>query len=277
MPLYRGDKLSNLYDRLGLFYNHRNLDYKQLLSRLFMVGDKSRSFYADEFFEPAQGRQIKIDDCTANVYNYIFDNINSSIKSKNIHTKSFFNKNEKFKDYFLNKAANKMAFTSGISSLDKNDQVYFKNYYLVLLHQLGSINYKASSHFVSTSTDSTVAGRFAGDNYYSKKVMLHSWMPINSQGKIFNKLKLPKYIGKPYSNQKEVSVLAGILPHYIIGLEIIDDEKFFINPNIFINLIDNNLFINGLDIDQGDFDDVIKLTKYKDSFEVRGNKVIQRP
>ena len=44
-PLYRGDKLKNIFDRLGVFYDEVEPDYKQLLDRLFMVGEKSRNFY----------------------------------------------------------------------------------------------------------------------------------------------------------------------------------------------------------------------------------------
>jgi hypothetical protein len=272
-PLYRGDKLENLFTRLGSSYNEaKEPNYEQLLSRLFMVGEKSRNFYSDEFFQK-DNRTIRIDDCDENVFNYIFDNINSSLKSKNTHTISFFDKNEKFKQFFSNKAANKQIFSSAILAAKESEQIYFKNYYLILLHQLGSINYRDSSHLVSTSMDYKVAQNFASGNYPSKSIVIHAWTTVNAYRDKFKKYRLPKYSGMPYKNQKEISVLAGILPHYIIGLEIIEDEIFFINPNIFINAITDNLFIDGLDIDQTDFDEVLKQTKYRKSFWVQGDKI----
>lgn len=276
-PLYRGDKLKNLFDRLGVFYNEVEPDYKQLVSRLFMIGEKSRNFYSDEFFNNRNNRNIRIDDCDEKVFNYIFDNINSSLKSKNSYTKAFFDKNEQFKQFFLDKTANKKTFSSIIIAVAENEQVFFKNYYLTLLHQLGSINYKESSHLVSTSKDHTVAEDFAGTRSSSKRIMLHCWTTVNSQMSNFKKYGLPKYNGVPYKNQKEFSILAGILPHYIIGLQIIDEEKFFINPNIFLNPITDCLFVHGLNINQEDFDEVLRQTKYRKSFEVRGNIIRERP
>lgn len=277
VPLYRGDKLKNVHDRLGIFYNEDNPDYEQLLSRLFMVGEKSRIFYSDKFFKSQRGRFIKIDDCNENVFNYIFDNINSSIKSKNSYTIAFFEKNEEFKQFFLNKAINKKIFSSAVLSANENEQIFFKNYYLILLHQLGSINYRDSSHLVSTSINSLVAQNFAGDKFSSKRIILHSWTPVNNRVANFRKYGLPKYKSVPYKAQKEISILAGILPHYIIGLQVIEDELFFINPNIFLNSINDNLFVDGLNINQDDFDKVLKQTKYKNSFEVLGDKIRERP
>lgn len=276
-PLYRGDKLKNLFDRLGIFYDETEPDYKQLVSRLFMIGEKSRNFYSDEFFQTHNNRTIRIDDCDENVFNYIFDNINSSLKSKNTYTKSFFDKNEKFKQFFLNKAANKKIFSSAILTAEKNEQVFFKNYYLTLLHQLGSINYRDSSHLVSTSKDYKIAKSFAGDNFSSRRIVIHAWTTVNARLSKFKKYGLPKYSGMPYKSQNEISILAGILPHYIIGLQIIDDENFFINPNIFINPITDNLFIDGLNINQDDFDNVLRQTNYRKSFEVQGSKIRERP
>jgi hypothetical protein len=80
----------------------------------------------------------------------------------------------------------------------------------------------------------------------------------------------------PYKTQKEISILAGILPHYIIGLQIIEDERFLINPNIFINPITDNLFIDGLSINQDDFDEVLRQTSYRKSFEVQGSRIRER-
>ena len=276
-PLYRGDKSKNLFDRLGIYYDEVEPNYNQLVSRLFMIGEKSRNFYSEEFFQTPNSRTIRIDDCDENVFNYIFDNINSCLKSKNTYTKAFFDKNEQFKQFFLNKTANKKKFSLAILAAEENEQVFFKNYYLTLLHQLGSINYKDNSHLVSTSKNYKIAKDFAGDNLSSKRIIIHAWTTVKARLSKFKKYELPKYNGRPYKTQKEISILAGILPHYIIGLQIIEDEIFFINPNIFINPITDNLFIDGLNINQADFDEILKQTNYRKSFEVQGRRIRERP
>jgi len=43
--LYRGDKLENLFSRLGLTYWPNNPDFETLLIRLFTVGEKGRHYY----------------------------------------------------------------------------------------------------------------------------------------------------------------------------------------------------------------------------------------
>ncbi len=275
-PLYRGDNLMNLREKLGIYYSKSETDYKELLSRLFMVGEKSKHFYSEEYFK-SSNRTIRIDESNETVFHYIFDNLNSSIKSKNSITISFFEKNLLLKSYFSDKKNNKRIFSSSALSANENERIFFKNYYLSLLHQLGAINYKNKSHFVSASTDFTVAQDFSSNDSSSKRIIIHAWRPVN--GKIthrFEKYNLPKYKSVPYRNQKEFSSLAGILPHYIIGLETLRDHKIFINPSIFANPISDDLFINGLNINQENFGEVLKLTNYGKSFEVRRNEIYEK-
>lgn len=276
-PLYRGDNLENLHYKLGVFYSKTETGHQELLKRLFMVGEKSKHFYSQEYFKSSKGSTMGIDECNKIVFDYIFDNVNNSIKSKNSYTINFFERNPLFKNYFLDKKNNKRMFSLSVLSANQNEQIFFKNYYLSLLHQLAGINYKNQSHFVSASTDFAVAQDFSGNKSSSKGIIIHAWKPTSKKIACrFEKYNLPKYISVPYRNQKEFSSLAGILPHYIIGLEILNDHKLFINPNIFTNPVSDNLFIDGLNINQEDFGEVLKETNYRASFEISDGKVYER-
>ena len=80
----------------------------------------------------------------------------------------------------------------------------------------------------------------------------------------------------PYDYQREFSILGGILPHFISGLEIIRTNDFYPNPNIFKADITNELFFSGLAIDQSNFDDVLNLTNYKRTLITDGINVWDR-
>lgn len=275
-PIFRGDKLENLFIRLGIDYSETQNDYKELLYRLFMIGEKAKHFYSTEFYKPNYTTAITIDDCNEKVFEYIFDNISITSKSNNSHTRKFFNRNIAFKDFFQNKRDNKKQFVSNALSANVNEQKDFRNYYLTLLHQLGSIKYKNKTHLVSASTDKFIAESFAINKLTIKGIILHAWKPSYKSLLQLKKFGLPKYTNSPYPHQKEISILAGILPHYIIGLEIIEDKEFYINPSIFSNTINCNLFTNGLEINQDNFDEVLKQTKYEKPFVMSGNQIQER-
>ena len=100
--LFRGDKISNIFNRLGVEYEINHPNYQDLLDRLFMVGDKARHFY-NEQINQFGGRQIRVEDLSENTFGYIFDHLYKAAKSKETNSKKFFEKNEKLKNYFLDK------------------------------------------------------------------------------------------------------------------------------------------------------------------------------
>lgn len=270
LTIYRGDKLKGLYDKLGVDYYQGDTDLSILLSRLFMVGEKAKRFYSESFFGFSKNNLIKLSDCDESVFVNIFNQIRNSIKSKNLNTLKFFENNPSFMEYFSDKN-NKGHFSNSLLSVGSEDRIQFRNYYLTLLHQLGAINYKDKSLLVSSTTSQRIAEEFAGNPTLDKSVKLHCWMPVNRRRRQFKKLGLPRHVGSPYPNQKEVSILAGILPHYILGLEILGDGKFYFNPSLFSNSISEALFLEGIDIDQEKFDEVLMQTNYEHGFVVTGN------
>ncbi|REG88761.1 hypothetical protein [Flavobacterium aquicola] len=261
-PIYRGDSMENLCEKLNVFYDQKEIDIPTLLERLFMVGEKAQRYYTND-------ENFKIDDA----YDFVFENImkyfTTSLKNKNKHTIAFFERNITLKIFFSDRN-NKQLFLEKIGNATQRERIAIRNYYLTLLHQLASINYKKKSHLVSTSKDYKIAEKFA------KEVILHCWQPIQMERNIIKKYKLPHYSVLPYDYQKELTIIGGILPHFISGLEIIKTKEFYPNPNIFINDITNEHFLNGLEIDQSNFDNIVNSTNYKITLETDGIDIWER-
>lgn len=261
-PIYRGDSMENLCRKLNVSYNQKEIDIPTLLERLFMVGEKAQRFYTND-------ENFKINEA----YDFVFENImnyfSTSLKNKNKHTIAFFDRNITLKEFFSNRS-NKELFLEKISDATKQERIAIRNYYLTLLHQLASIGYKKKSHLVSTSKHYNIAEKFG------REVILHCWQPIQMERNIIKKYKLPAYSVGPYDYQKELSIIGGILPHFISGLEIIKTKEFYPNPNIFINEITNEHFLNGLEIDQSNFENIINSTNYKITLETDGIDVWER-
>jgi hypothetical protein len=254
-PIYRGDSLRNLCYRLNIEFNEMNTEIETLLHRLFMVGEKAQRYYTDN-------ENFRIEEA----HNYVFDRIvqyyNDSIKSKNKNTMFFFERNENFTKFFSNKA-NKKIFIQKIEKIKYQERINIRNYYLIMLHQLAAINYKKKSHFVSTSKEYKIAEMFANGKREKHRVILHCWFPIRANKNTILKHGLPTYSFHPYQYQREYSILGGILPHFISGLEFIETKEFYPNPNIFRQDIDNSTFLNGIKINQQDFHNIVNLTNYK--------------
>ncbi|WP_028374941.1 hypothetical protein [Leeuwenhoekiella sp. MAR_2009_132] len=263
-PIYRGDSLRNLCYRLNVEFNEMNTNIETLLDRLFMVGEKAQRYYTDN-------ENFRIEEADDYVFNKIVKYYNDSLKSKNKNTIFFFERNKKFTEFFMNKA-NKKIFIQQIENADHQERINIRNYYLIMLHQLAAINYKKKSHFVSTTKDYKIAEMFANGKRENYRIILHCWFPIRANKNVLLKYGLPTYSIHPYQYQREYSILGGILPHFISGLELIESKEFYPNPNIFKQEIDNSTFLNGLKINQENFHNIANLTNYKRTLTTDGNK-----
>ncbi len=264
-PIYRGDSLKNLCDKLGVYYNYDTTDLKLVLDRLFMVGEKARRFHTDEV-------NFTVDQTSDYVFEKIMSYFKSSLKSKNTSTLYFFNRNVGLKNFFSDRN-NKHLFLSIINNASERERFAIRNYYLILLHQLAAINYKNKSHFVSTSKDYAIAESFSNNNQDSNKIILHCWQPIQMERNTVKKYNLPMYNFGPYSYQKEFSILGGILPHFIMGMENKRTNEFFPNINIFKTDITDEIFLSGLDIDQSNFDNIRNQTNYNRTLVTDGTNI----
>ena len=261
--IYRGDSLKNLCEKLNVEFNDSDVDLYTLLDRLFMVGEKGKRFYTDN-------ENFRIDESENYVFDRIFKYYNDSLKSKNTNTIFFFDRNIALKEFFTNKE-NKIIFINKINGATQSERVNIRNYYLIMLHQLAVINYKNKSHFVSTSKDYKIAEKFANGKREKNKIILHCWIPIKRNREIISKYNLPTYNFHPYQYQREYSILGGILPHFISGIELFESRDFYPNPNIFIQDISTSTFLNGLNINQTHFHEIANLTNYKRTLSTDGN------
>lgn len=261
-PIYRGDSLENICEKLNVHYNKDQTNISTILERLFIVGEKSKRFYMDyENFE--------IDNTDDYVFEKIMKYFKTALKDKNRNTITFFDRNLDLKNFFSDKC-NKYRFLDILNQADTREKLAIRNYYLTLLHQLAAINYKNKSHFVSTSSDYRIAEKFSKSSGSKDRMILHCWQPLKMEINITRKYNLPTYTLGPYHYQKEFSMLGGILPHFIAGVEFTNSKEFYPNPNIFKQDITNETFIFGLNIDQTSFEDILSLTNYKRSLITNG-------
>jgi hypothetical protein len=272
--VYRGGKVENIFDILNVYYNPNSPDYKQVLERLFMLGEKGRHFYGDAF-SGVSGRKFKLDDVGEDVFLYIFEKIAKAACSDREHHVNFFRRNDSFRNYFLDKK-NKPLFLTKAQRQDERVRFMIKNYYLTLLHQLAQVDYKKKSALVSTSEEKNIAIQFAEHSRSEPGFLLHAWIPAPpSLKKHVKRAGLPAYQNEPFKKQKEISFLAGILPHYIVALEIMGKGIKFYNPAILNNAITPFTFFNGLDIDQTYFEIVLKQTNYSGYYLTDGIDIVE--
>jgi hypothetical protein len=272
--VYRGGKVESVFKILNVYYYPNSPDYKQVLDRLFMLGEKGSHFYEDSF-SGVSGRKFKLDDVGEELFADIFNKIGKVAKSKRKHHTDFFRKNDLFRSYFIDKGS-KPIFITAVMGLDERVRLIIKTYYLTLLHQLAAIDYKNKSILVSTSEDKNIAKQFANHSRLKPAFLLHVWTPTpRSLKKYFKGSCLPMYQQAPFKKQKEISFFAGILPHYIIALEIMGKRTIFYNPAILSNEITPFTFVDGLYIDQTNLENVRKQTKYGGSYATDGNDTIE--
>jgi len=267
--LYRGERLDKLYKRFGVVDDKTDYNRNELLKRLFLIGDKARYFYKNEILKINQHkRNINLIDSDDEIIDGIFNQIASAIKNNQPYLQNYFEHNKSIKDYFGN-PKNRNLFIYSINST--KDKFKYRNYYLTILHQLYYIEYRNNTHFVSTSTKFSIAKKFAGKS----GVVIHCWTPvIRLKRLLLKKYNLPRQIKSAFREQFEVSLTAGILPHYIVGIEFLEKNEFYLNSNINENEINETVFMFGLNINQDNFFLALQKTGFRKSFSIIGRKLI---
>ena len=283
--IYRGENYSNLKRKLNLSGDN---DYYKLSQTIFLIGEKGR-VYRNEYKNKIKDKSkfYPIDYLDEDLFNKIFDKLNLILLNKNNNPKieHFISNNLEFSDYFKRKRDNKKKFISKINTIDKcSEKIKVRDYYLSLLHKIGTIGFYNNSFFISTTTNYDVANRFAENPENSPKIIFVSWIkyPINSIGINFNYLNLFKnrilQIGLPFYNktffpeQTEISIKGGLLPHFILGYILLEDKTFEINPNLFFTTKNiKNTIKNGFDIDQTGFSKSLNETDYSSFFILNNN------
>ena len=266
--LYRGCNPSNIFGS-SLF------DIKGFSEKIYMLGEKSHHF------ESKDRPLICIDDCSKDVFKFIFDRFHDKVcalKFSNPNSrekvKLFLESNPLINNYFSDKN-NLESFLSTTSQMDDSNKRHVLDYYFSLLHTIGK-SADGSSYFISTSKNIEIAKQFKNDG-----VIVITWVPssernrqiicyndINKLDSFIKTAGLPYYEISLYSDQEEVCVKGGILPHYIVGY--VYQDSFIVNPNLLAQISTSydfeSLLKDGILTDQTHFDNVLQKTKYKGGF-----------
>ncbi len=238
--LFRGTKLQILKTKLVSKLNSNN----SLFDGLFLVGDKAKNYLKKEKEIP---HPIKVINSTGqNTADWIFDEY-KLLDSEIIGT-----------DYFKNEP-NSSQFAKAIK---KN--IFFIDYYLKGLHTWNSdllVNFVSatSSLNVASSNENDLVIMLWMSKIYSKHVLVSS--SLKQQEKDLNVEKLP-VIKSLFKEEEEYSFKGFILPHYILGVYSKSENKIIINPSLLDNN-NSNWIQDGFEIDNENFSDFIKTTKYE--------------
>jgi len=257
--LHRGTSKGFAFRRFSLDPEINNMN--QFGEKLFFFGEKSRYFWNNRVIK--FNGYFAINDISDVFFKNIFFEFDRLLdSSKKDGTKRYFKKNKKT-SLFFGETNNSNEFIEVINKLNPNEKLLSRNYYLRILHQLGESEYKKESEFISSSKDRVTAEKFSKKD----KLLINFWD--------LNFLRprsipdIPKFIGKPYKNQKEISVFGAILPHFIYSFEYRGD--IYVNPAIDTTPNLKEAIFSGLKIKQENF--MVKLskeTRYKFGLQTDG-------
>ncbi len=260
--VFRGDKLKNLANKLST-KGACLLDDK-IPALLFYFGDKARQYYKDDDAAAKDLRWLtKIEDASEKTCSAIFENIQKVLAQPDFREPSRSDKD--FTAYFS--ANNLSTFTSQLV----NDHTA-RDYYLYFLHT-AQINLGDNSFLVSTSLSYDVALEFSGGLphgcviYYVVPEPLEKFAVSHLRMQKYEPTLigrgLPTYKGKtPYPQECEVAIRGALFSCFILGLRILSGNRFIVNPHLFSNANAVDSILEGLKIDQSDFEDRLNDTGY---------------
>ena len=275
---YRGEKKERLEKKLGEKYNT-----KKFFNRLFYFGEKAKIYYKQSKESLENKDYLKsITDISDDTFQFIFQEINKIITSKNIHSQKYnrvqdFIENEQSFTAFFRDNSNLPNFCSNLKKINEKDKFRIRNYYLYFIHTHGLGN---NSLFVSTSLEKSIAQSFAidGDRQKTQGIIIYNFIPNSlieyycishsNNWKLINikyqNLELPTYTHDLYPEQKEVAIIGALFPHFIFGIHNIKNELFQVNPHIFTreNFDIYKILEDGFDIDQENFHQEVIKTGY---------------
>ena len=242
--LKRGVSKEFAFKNFNLDIKHNSL--QQFSERLFYFGEKSKYFW-----EQKMERQFSINDFGDNVFKFIFKKLNEIAKHSNpkAGTIIFRNKNRIAFDFFDN-PNNLTIFLKKSTELEEFEKKQLRNYYFRIIHQLGETDFANFSINISGSENEFVARKF------SKNQIIINYWDFDFNHFSIKEDSCPIFIGKPYKNQKEISVFGAIFPQYIYSFKY--KNEIYYNPALFKNQDFQITVLTGFDIDQTDFKERLK-------------------
>jgi len=239
--LCRGDSKESAFKKLGLEIVYNTIE--QFAEKLYFYGEKSKYFWNKKI--NSNSFDFDINDTSDAIFIYIFLLFKNLIQSpQNEASKKYLKKNRKITLFFENND-NQEVFIKTIMTLSDEKRLLYRNYYFRILHQLGKTDYYKNSMLISSSTKKSVAKKF------SKGGIIINFWDFNFNNDNFFAENLPYFVGKPYKEQKEISLFAAILPHYIYSFEC--DGYVYPNPSIETTKDLKSAILGGLEIQQDNF------------------------
>ncbi|HEC59848.1 MAG TPA: hypothetical protein ENI24_09815 [Methylophaga sp.] len=267
--LYRGEEQRNIVRRLINGRLGINSGSEEVFQRAFYFGDKARHFAVD-VFDDDRNFLTDINDCSDETLAFIYDRICNVLEEPRACQKIKQNTAREFREFFQGRN-NLREFIQKINeSYTPETKLKVRDYYLYFLHVAGAAGIRRETMFVSTSTDKRVAYEFSIAGRRKKsRIIFHYFIPqpfhlhaiapwvADHHQRIAYEIGLPTY--KPtglFPKQREVSVKGALFPHFILGVELVNERKFIINSNFceHDNRADfERIARHGFTIDQSDF------------------------
>jgi len=274
--LFRGERLPNIERRLVKPAN--KVSVSEIFGRVFVVGEKARQ-YSEGVVGGEKTYLSTINDVSEGTLEFIFDSIRNVVSSQKLKNRVKSRLSTDFKTYF-NDIHNKRGFVSQITEFNYELKLRLRDYYLYILHTAGNDGVNKETFFVSTSIRKRIASNFSWNKKNEKRLIFHYFLPypfdvhaiapwmIENQHQVVSDLGLPTYnpIGL-FPEQREVSIKGALFSIFIIGVELVTDRLFVVNPNI-LNLprevIPFSSFL-GIPPSKTSFEDTIFETAYSGS------------
>lgn len=260
-----------------------------MYNRLFYFGEKAKTYfnYNTDNQGPKPNYLQHIRDTSDTTYIFIFDQINKIVTGfydfsrGNREAISKFKESEPKFSNFFSSTNNEERFIEIINEkvTDPIKKEKLRDYYLYLLHRFGSRQQLATnlSFFVSTSEDEEEAKDFALSKEKKKRSVVFVYMvpePLYKYGvnrlvlnKVYEEYSntgMPLYKSELYEESQEIAIKGALFPHYILGLQDLENDNFIVNPYVFEQ--PNSRLVKiplmGLEIEQNDFDQMINDTAY---------------
>ncbi len=279
----RGDSDVNLSRQ----FNGVDSRQPELLAQyIFMVGEKGRICWNEKRFLDPEDTSADNFRNNCKLLGKVLASSRKGSEGRSRRMAAFMSENQTFVAQFISGAID-MAVDKYVA-LPPESRRIVNRYYLAVVHTINPSEFRSRSPFVSLTEDIDVADGFGKD------VTIFGWVPKFYQPyyirhgfateavSVLRDAELP-YLTQPvYPEQAEVSVLCGILPHFIIGFA--SGNNFYVNPAVFTTMdlfrqchcfsdmqqLRKDIIKNGLLVDQDKFEEFCRMTSYKRYFTSNG-------
>ena len=267
--IYRGNDRVTLLSRYGLDLHCIPQAFN---ARLFLYGDKSH-YFSQKLSQEVQESEIKfaIDDVSDAFFKVIADMIYHALAASyepevQRHVDRFKQEQPAIAAFFSNPEA-RGRLLAALYGLNDRNKARVRDYYLTLLHHLGTSTYHPVSFLLSTTKSFGIAQDFSERaRQEGHELILFGWVPKRSakilttprfaprKRNLLLKLGLPAYDRSFFPYEKEITLKGGLFSDYIYGYLYSDNGRqvFEVNPYIF-EIEDRNWVENGLPVDQTEF------------------------